>query len=178
MLNSMRRLGPTLLTLLAVVCLMAPPVAVVHAHDEGHEAHTHAPARFSVAHVRLVRSATDLSSRATHHAHSHPHPHPHPHAPSHPPADAAGATGDCPEDAPSEPHAHVDDGTDAVSRARVHAGPGPNADVASLQARVVAWSGARAVTPAGDRASRTQRTRPPDPVRALDALIALGRLQV
>ena len=178
MLQPMRRLGPTLLTLWAVVCLMAPPVAVVHEHDDGHEAHTHAAARISIVHIPLARSATDLAPRASRHAHPHAHPHPHPHVPSTPPADAADATDGCPEDTPSEPHAHVEDGTDAVSRARANAGPASDACAAGLQATVAAWRGAETVAPAGDRASRTHHAPPPDPGRALDVLISLGRLQV
>lgn len=177
MLQRMRSIGPTILTLLAVVCLWAPPAAVVHAHDDGHAPHCHGSASQGGIHLPL-RARHGADGRHAH-RHAHPHAHPHPHDHAHPHGGPSEAAGDGSGEAPSEPHVHLDDGIDAVSRLRGSTGAGAPADPSATYALVLAWGSPSPLAPTdAHRASRTQRARPPDPARALDVLIALGRLQV
>jgi|GEM_PF-4554386 len=152
----MRRLVPTILALLAVVGLLVPPTPIVHAHEDGHDDHAHG--RTHGFHVPIL---PDGGVRADD-GHAHPHPH-----------DPATPDGESPEE-----HAHASNAVDGLARAR---GAGhATADGAErsfmLLPACVGWASNRAAASNGPARALDD----PDPQRgagrALDALVALGRL--
>lgn len=152
----MRRLAPSLLTLWAVVCLLVPPVPVVHAHEGGHEPHTHGCGR--TLHAPLL----------SHAGHDHPH-----EAPAH------DDHGPCEDDDAPEPHVHGGDPIGARARARVcglafDGATGGATAVVSPMALLAVWTCERPVRPAP---RRLPSLRPPS-ARAVDKLVELGRLLI
>ena len=161
MLRVVRRLVPTLLAILAVLGLLLPPRQIVHAHDDGHDAHSHGATE--TVHVRLA---------------AHPHPHPHPHGPADPAADLV-ADVDSDEGEAPEPHVHLSSAHEAIARLR-GSGPAIDGSIGAAIALVPApepcpmsWP-----VPSDGVAPREGCHVPRLSSRSMDRLIVLGRLLI
>jgi hypothetical protein len=159
----MHRLAPTILALFAVAGLLWPSMPIVHAHADGHDAHDHGRTR--LLHVALACDAACPS-------------HEHPHPPAVPPSSGSEPTGDEDGDEDGdrdERHAHAAADSVALGRTRTGLLPpvdGPQGVLDRGAGPCVHDFGERL----GDRLGGW--TAPPPVPRALDALIALGRLLI
>ncbi len=161
-LRTVNRFVPTILAILAVLGLLLPPRQIVHAHDDGHAAHSHGVTQ--TVHVALPALPV--------------HPHPHPHQPADP-VDEVVEDVDSDEGKAPEPHLHLTSAHEAIARLR-GSDPATDGSIAASIALVPAlvpcpmhWP----VRPEG--VVPREGCHAPRPYsRSMDRLIVLGRLLI
>ena len=156
-LRRVNRLVPTVLAVLAVLGLLLPPRQVVHAHADGHDAHSHGVTQS--VHVPLPA-----------------HPHPHSNRPDQP---AVQVELDVDSDGGSAPeqHVHLASTDEAIARIR---GACPAID-GSVSESILPAPGLSLVSwPVVSEgvAPREGRDVPRPCSRSMDRLIVLGRLLI
>jgi hypothetical protein len=154
-----RRFAPSLLAIWAVLCLLIPPAPIVHAHEDGHDAHAHG----------LVHTFHAPLCAHVGHDHRHGTPDDDGREPS--------------EDEAPEHHVHSGDPIGALARSRLggfaldgargdgNGGPSPFVPASAF---LSVWTAdlAERAAPRG-----APRLRPPSP-RSVDKLVELGRLLI